>query len=99
VSGYTRQEVAQRAGVDPDYLDRLVELGILTPDAAGAFSPGDVLWARRVLSLEQAGVPLEGLAAAVRDGALTFSYEVGALDRFADRSCGDPCGAGGLSGG
>jgi hypothetical protein len=31
VSGYTRQEVAQRAGVDPDYVDRLVELGILTP--------------------------------------------------------------------
>jgi hypothetical protein len=28
VSGYTRQEVAQRAGVDPDYLDHLVELGI-----------------------------------------------------------------------
>jgi adenylate cyclase len=87
VSGYTRQEVAQRAGVDPDYVDRLVELGILTPASADAFSPGDVLRARWVQSLEQAGVPLEGLAAAVRDGALSFSFmDVAAFDRFAGLS-------------
>jgi DNA-binding transcriptional MerR regulator len=87
VSGYTRQEVAQQAGVDPDYLDRLVELGILTPAAADRFSPGDVLRARWLQGLEHAGVPLEGLAAAVRDGALTFSYlDVTAFDRFAGLS-------------
>jgi len=87
VSGYTRQEVAQRAGVDPDYLDRLVELGILTPAAGDAFSPGDVLRARWLQSLERAGVPLEGLAAAVRDGVLSFSFlDVGAYDRFAGLS-------------
>jgi adenylate cyclase len=87
VSGYTRQEVAQRAGVDPDYVDRLVELGILTPDAGDAFSPGDVLRARWLQSFEGAGVPLEGMAAAVRDGALSFSYlDVPAFDRFAGLS-------------
>jgi class 3 adenylate cyclase/DNA-binding transcriptional MerR regulator len=87
VSGYTRQEVAQRAGVDPDYVDRLVELGILTPAAADAFSRGDVLRARWLQSLERAGVPLEGLAAAVRDGALSFSFlDVAAYDRFAGLS-------------
>jgi adenylate cyclase len=87
VSGYTRQEVAQRAGVDPDYLDHLVELGILTPAAGAVFSPGDVLRARWVQSLEQAGVPLEGMAAAVRDGALSFSFmDVAAFDRFAGLS-------------
>jgi adenylate cyclase len=87
VSGYTRQDVAQRAGVDPDYVDRLVELGILTPDAADAFSPGDALRARWLQSLEQAGVPLEGLAAAVRDGVLSFSFlDVAAYDRFAGLS-------------
>jgi adenylate cyclase len=87
VSGYTRQEVAQRAGVDPDYLDRLVELGILTPDAGGAFSPGDALRARWLQSLEQAGVPLNGVAAAIRDGALSLSYlDVPAYDRFAGLS-------------
>jgi adenylate cyclase len=87
VSGYTRQEVAQRAGVDPDYVDRLVELGILTPDAGGAFSPGDVLRARWLQSLERAGVPLEGLASAVQDGVLSFSFlDVAAYDQFAGLS-------------
>jgi adenylate cyclase len=87
VSGYPRQEVAQRAGVDPDYVDRLVELGILTPGAGDEFSPGDVLRARWMQSLERAGVPLEGLASAVRDGVLSFSFlDVGAYDRFAGLS-------------
>jgi adenylate cyclase len=87
VSGYTRQEVAQRAGVDPNYVDRLVELGILTPAAGAAFSPGDVIRARWMQSLERAGVPLEGMAAAVRDGILSFSYlDVAAFDRFAGLS-------------
>ena len=87
MSGYTRQEVAQRAGVDPDYVDRLVELGILTPAAGEAFSPGDALRARWLQSLERAGVPLEGLAAAVRDGVLSFSFlDVAAYDQFAGLS-------------
>jgi adenylate cyclase len=87
VSGYSRQEVAQRAGVDPDYVDRLVELGILTPAAGDAFSAGDALRARWLQSFERAGVPLDGVAAAVRDGALSFSYlDVPAFDRFAGLS-------------
>jgi adenylate cyclase len=87
VSGFSRREVAQRAGVDPDYVDRLVELGILTPAAGDAFSPGDALRARWLQSLERAGVPLEGLASAVRDGVLSFSFlDVGAYDRFAGLS-------------
>jgi adenylate cyclase len=46
-----------------------------------------VLRARWVQGLERAGVPLDGMAAAVRDGALTFSYlDVTAFDRFAGLS-------------
>jgi adenylate cyclase len=87
VSEYTRQEVAERAGVDPDYVDRLVELGILTPGAGAVFSPGDALRTRWVQGLERAGVPLEGLAAAVRDGTLSFSFmDMAAFDRFAGLS-------------
>ena len=87
MSGYSRQEVAQRAGVDPGYLDRLVELGILAPASADAFSRGDALRARWLQSLERAGVPLEGLAAAVRNGALSFSFlDVAAYDQFAGLS-------------
>ena len=80
---HSLQDVAQKAGVEPEYLDRLVELGILAPDANDVFSTGDVRRASWVQSLEQAGVPLDGLAAAVRDGALSFSYlDASAFDRF-----------------
>ena len=67
VGQYSRQEVAGRAGVDPDYVDRLVELGILRAGGDTMFSTGDVRRARWVQSFERAGVPLEGIAAAVRD--------------------------------
>src|SRR5437870_7197496 len=83
----SRGEVARRAGVDPGYVDRLVELGILGPGEDDAFSQGDVLRARWVHSLEAAGVPLEGMAAAIRDGTLSFSYlDASAFDRFAEIS-------------
>jgi class 3 adenylate cyclase len=84
---HSRQEVARRAGVDPGYVDRLVELGILQPSENDALSQGDVLRARWVHSLDVAGVPLEGMAAAVRDGTLSFSYlDASAFDQFAEVS-------------
>jgi adenylate cyclase len=87
VGEYSRQEVARRAGVDIDYVDRLVELGILRPGTGDAFSPGDVRRARWVHSLEGAGVPLDGMAEAVRAGALSFSFlDASAFDRFAGLS-------------
>ncbi|MGH2635461.1 MAG: adenylate/guanylate cyclase domain-containing protein [Actinomycetota bacterium] len=84
MSQHSRQDVARRAGVDPGYVDRLVELGILKPGSGDTFSPGDVRRARWLESFERAGVPLEGIATAVRDGALSFSYlDATAFDRFA----------------
>jgi len=83
VGEHSHQEVARRAGVDPEYVDRLMDLGILTPDRAGAFSRGDALRARWVRGLEEAGVPLDGMAAAVREGALSFTFlDAAAFDRF-----------------
>jgi adenylate cyclase len=82
-----RQDVARRAGVDPEYVDRLIELGILRLAEDDSVSQGDVLRARWVHGLDEAGVPLEGMATAVRDGTLSFSYlDAGAFDRFADVS-------------
>jgi class 3 adenylate cyclase/DNA-binding transcriptional MerR regulator len=87
VGEQSRKEVARKAGVDPGYVDRLVELGILQPGQDDAFSQGDVLRARWVHDLEAAGVPLEGMASAVRDGTLSFSYlDASAFDRFAEIS-------------
>ncbi|MGH2574018.1 MAG: adenylate/guanylate cyclase domain-containing protein [Actinomycetota bacterium] len=79
----SRQEVAGRAGVDPEHVDRLVELGILRPGTGDTFSPGDARRARWIQSLERAGVPLEAMAAAVRDGFLSFSFlDAATHDRF-----------------
>lgn len=87
VSEHSRHDVARKAGVDSDYVDRLVDLGILTPGTGDTFSTGDVRRARWVRSLEDSGVPLDGMAAAVREGALSFSYlDVSAFDRFAEMS-------------
>jgi adenylate cyclase len=87
VGEFARDDVARRAGVELTYVDRLVELGILTPGPGDVFSTGDVRRARWVRSLEQSGVPLEGMAAAVRDGALSFAYlNVSAFDRFGGMS-------------
>ena len=65
----------------------LVDLGILRPGQDDAFSQSDVLRARWVHGLEEAGVPLDGMATAVRDGTLSFSYlDASAFDRFAEVS-------------
>jgi adenylate cyclase len=83
----SRPEVASKAGVDIEYVDRLVELGLLTSGDGDGFSRGDVLRARWIQSLERAGLPLEGMAAAVSDGALSFSYlDLSAFDRFSGLS-------------
>ena len=81
---YSREAAAERVGVEPSYLGRLVDLGILSPEGPDRFSPGDV---RRVLmtkSLEDAGIPLEGLAAGIQSGALSFSFlDAASYERFA----------------
>ena len=84
MNSYPRDDAAERAGVEPSYLVRLVELGILTLGQDDRFSPGDV---RRVLmakSLEDAGIPLEGVAAAIQRGALSLDFlDATAFERFA----------------
>jgi hypothetical protein len=61
-----------------------VGLGILAPDEPDRFSPGDV---RRVLmakSLEDAGIPLEGVVAAIQHGALSLGFlDAPSFERFA----------------
>jgi adenylate cyclase len=84
VTWYSREVAAERVGVDPSYLARLVALGILVPEESDLFSPGDV---RRVLlarSLQDAGISLEEVAAAIQRGALSLGFLDGAsYERFA----------------
>ena len=72
VTGCSRDEAAEQAGVKPEYVARLIDLNILKDE--GRFSSGDV---RRVLmaeSLEDAGIPLPGVADAIQRGALSLDF-------------------------
>jgi adenylate cyclase len=81
---YSRDTAAERAGVEPSYLTRLVDLGILIPEKPDRFSAADV---RRVLmarSLEDAGIPLEGVVAAIGRGTLSLAFlDAASYERFA----------------
>ena len=81
---YSGDEAAERAGVEPAYVNRLVELGIIAPTASDRFSPGDVRRAQMARSIEDAGIALEGVGAAIRQGSLTLSFlDTPAYERFA----------------
>ena len=70
-------------GISVDELGRLVELGILTPDAEQRFTPGDLRRAALVESLVAAGIPLDGLGAAIRSGAVSLDFlDAPAFERF-----------------
>ena len=84
MTGYAREQAAERAGVEPDYLDRLVDLGILAPEAPDRFTAGDVRRVQLARTLEDAGMPLDGLARALREGTLSLGFlDTPAYERFA----------------
>ncbi len=69
----TREAAAEQAGVDVEYVDRLVALGIITP-AEGGFSTGDIRRLILTKSIEDAGIPGEGLAESIRRGDLNMDF-------------------------
>jgi adenylate cyclase len=84
VKGHSGQEVAERAGVEPSYVARLVELGLLSPEEPDRFSPGDVRRVMLARSLEDAGIPLDAVGAEMRRGALPLAFlDAPSYERFA----------------
>ena len=80
---YDAAAAAQRAGISVDELRRLVGLGVLRPDAEEQFTSGDVRRAALVESLAAAGVPLDGLGAAMRSGQFSLDFlDAPAFERF-----------------
>jgi len=83
VGTYEIAEAAERTGGSVEDLRRLVVLGILRPDAEGRFTPGDVRRAGLVNSLETAGIPLDGLSAAMQSGQVSLDFlDEPAYERF-----------------
>jgi adenylate cyclase len=79
--GHSREETAGRAGVDPSYLDHLLDVGVLR--AGDGFSDGDVRRIQLAVSLEGAGIPLDAVGAALANGALSLDFlDTPAYERF-----------------
>jgi len=74
-SSFTGAELAARARVGQELVDRLVELGVLAP-AGGetAYGLGDVRRVRLADACRQAGLSLEGIGEAIAAGRLSFAF-------------------------
>ena len=74
--------LADLAGVTEAEVERLVELGVLvTRDGADPFLETDMPKVRLATACERAGLPMEGIAAAIRAGRLSFSFLEAAVYR------------------
>jgi adenylate cyclase len=87
VDRFSQAELAERAGVSEGEIDRLLELGVLSPeDASSPYTLGDVKRVRLVTACERAGLPLEGIASAIRQGKLSLAFLDQAQFRWSGRS-------------
>jgi Adenylate and Guanylate cyclase catalytic domain len=80
--------LADLAGTTAAEVQRLADLGILAArDGTGPFRAGDAPKVRLAEACEPAGLPMEGIAAAVRAGRLSLAFlEVAPYRRWAVRS-------------
>ncbi|HEX4940934.1 MAG TPA: adenylate cyclase regulatory domain-containing protein, partial [Actinomycetota bacterium] len=74
MDGISEREVAERAGVEPEYVTRLLDVGVLAPAADGTFTEGDVRRSRLYQGLERTGLPLEAIREALDAGELSFGW-------------------------
>jgi adenylate cyclase len=80
---YSRAQAAERAGVEPQHIARLIDLGILVPKREDRFSSGDVRRVQMAKSLEDAGILLQDVAAAIQRGALSLEFlDAAGYERF-----------------
>jgi adenylate cyclase len=80
--------LADLAGVTEAEVERMVDLGILLArDGPGPFLETDVQKVRLAAACEQAGLPMDAIAVAIRDGRLSFAFlEAAPYRRWAVRS-------------
>ena len=84
VDSSDRANAAARAGVEPAFFDRLIDLGLVGSATDGGWSAGDVRRAIVAKSLEDAGIPLDAVAEAIARGALSLSFfDAESYERFA----------------
>ena len=71
----TAPELAARAGVEQAEIERLIAAGVIVPrDGRTPFRTVDLLKIRVARACEEGGLPLDGMAEAVRRGLLSFAF-------------------------
>jgi adenylate cyclase len=88
MNGLSAAGLADLVGVTEAEVERLVDLGILVAqEGVGPFLETDVPKVRLAVACQQAGLPMEAIAAAVRAGRLSFAFlEAEPFRRWAVRS-------------
>ena len=67
--------LADLAGTTAAEVQRMVDLGVLVArDGTGPFLETDVQKVRIAAACERAGLPMEGIAAVIRAGRLSFAF-------------------------
>jgi adenylate cyclase len=71
----TEAELSRWSGAGPEFIGRLVELGIV-PRREGehSFVAGDIQRVRLAKAFERSGIPLEAIGAAIGSGHLSFGF-------------------------
>jgi adenylate cyclase len=100
--GFSAGELAARADVTDEDLERMLVLGIVEPRRSPhPFLPTDVQKVRLAKACERAGLPLDGIGRAIEQGRVSFAYmgEAHVFRRWAQpsaRSYGEVCREAGL---
>ncbi len=80
---FSDQEAAVQVGVEPAFLARLVDLGIVTPTVPDRYSKADVRRVMMARSLEEAGISIELVADAIQKRALSLDFlDAPSYERF-----------------
>ncbi len=74
VEGFDRQGVAERAGVEFEFVERLIALGILVPGDDDRLTTGDVQRVGVAAGLERGGMSLEAVGEAIQRGDLSLGF-------------------------
>jgi adenylate cyclase len=87
VETYDLAEAAQRTGITVGALQDMVGAGAVSPAAGGTFSTGDLRRIGLVAALTRAGLPVDGLGSAIRDGQVSLDFlDAPAFERFSSAS-------------
>jgi adenylate cyclase len=81
---FSRAEAAHRAGMEAAYLDHLIGLGLVVPDADGRLARTDIRKVQVLRTLAEAGIKPEHVAEGLRNAGLSLAFlESPVYERFA----------------